>query len=341
MTPRSEVASLHGFADYPARAPSVRAQDAPGGTRKPPLFDISQASHVDEELAMSAANAVVSVGRKITLRGCLIVLATLLLAALAVAMGIVSWHGQFGFIFDIKHQRLAAALEALGPDCGAVIFAILGVALALLGRRAIAERILVCACAALSILMNLGSANLGSPRAIGAYIMPPVLFAITSDRLIAVIRRSALGTLKGDAERSPWQFAGVAVLYGLRLIVAPPSTITGLRRALLDATPLPDRPEPDAKALPPAEARRAITATASSPRPVRKPRRARGTKGNGTKTQRLIDLVTERHGALADFPLTDVSKVATATAAEIGMHPGSARTALKAAVVAAQNGGEQ
>src|SRR5579871_6123030 len=44
----------------------------------------------------------------------LIAVAALLLALLAAAMGVVSWHAQFAFVYAIKHQRAAAALEALG-----------------------------------------------------------------------------------------------------------------------------------------------------------------------------------------------------------------------------------
>jgi hypothetical protein len=281
-----------------------------------------------EELAMRHA---------VTLRGSLILLAALLLAALATAMGIVSWHGQYTFIEAIKHQHIAAALEALGPDTGAVIFAVLGVALALLGRRAVTERILVCACAALSILMNLGSANLGSPRAIGAYIMPPVLFAITSDRLIAVIRRSALGTLKGDSERSPWQFAGLAFLYALRLILAPPSTVTGLRRALLDATPLPSgTPDgtPAAAAIP-----AGIPAALPAARAPRTQRTQRSTRRSPTKTQRFMSAVRERHGELRAIPLENVSRIASELAPTVDFNPGQARKVLRAEVLRASGTG--
>ena len=255
--------------------------------------------------------------------------ASLLLLALAAAMGIVSWHAQYAFAFSIKHSSLAAALEALGLDAATTVFALLGIVLARLGRRAVIERVLVCVCAAGSCAMNLGGADLGSPRSVAVYVMPPVLFAVVSDRLIAVIRRSALGPAADrDSQRSAWTAAGTGFLYLLRLIMAPPSTLAGARRAVLNATPVPE--------LMPAER----PAIASSPRPVRSPRRVRGTS-QPTKTQRFLALVTERHGPLAAFPLTDVSKVGTALGPEVGLHPGSARTALRAAVLAAQNGDQQ
>jgi hypothetical protein len=37
-------------------------------------------------------------------------------------------------------------------------------------------------------------------------------------------------------------------------------------------------------------------------------------------------------------PVTDVSRICTALAPEIGLHPGAARTALRRAVLAEQNG---
>ncbi|MGO9500150.1 MAG: hypothetical protein ACLPUO_00865 [Streptosporangiaceae bacterium] len=48
--------------------------------------------------------------------------ACVLLAGLAVTMGVVSWHAQYAFVLAAKHERAASALEALGVDAGAVIF---------------------------------------------------------------------------------------------------------------------------------------------------------------------------------------------------------------------------
>lgn len=166
--------------------------------------------------------------------------ACLLLAGLAVAMGITSFHAQFTYIFATKRQWTPALLEALGLDAGAVIFSLLGIALARLGRRAAVERILVVICALGSCGMNVLNANLGSPRSVAVYAMPPVLFALTSDRLIAVVRRAALGrAADDDIERSAWYLAGRSFLHGLRFAVDRRGTAIGLRQAILDATPLP------------------------------------------------------------------------------------------------------
>jgi hypothetical protein len=260
----------------------------------------------------------------------LLISAGLLLAGLAIAMGIVSWHAQFAFIFAIKHQRLAAALEALGLDAATVVFSILGIAMARLGRRAVIERALVCICAAGSCAMNAAGADLGSPRSVAAFLMPPLLFAIVSDRLIAVIHRSALGRDDdNEVQRSAWTLGGRAALYVLRLAVAPPSTARGARQALLNATPLPEPVNAAAE-------RKAIDPP--KPRTTTRSRKRRGSRSGPSKTQRFLALVAERHGPLADFPVMDVSRIAAEIAPEVDLNVGSARRELKAAVLAAQAG---
>ena len=161
-------------------------------------------------------------------------IASLLLVALAVAQGYVSWRAQFAFIDAAKHAQLPSALEALGLDAGAVIFALLALAHARMGRPARIERTLNLACAFGSMTMNLLGADLASPRSVAVYVLPAVLYAACSDRLIATA-----GHLAGVEETSVWRFAGTGAKYGLRAMVALPSTVTGGRRALLAATPLP------------------------------------------------------------------------------------------------------
>src|SRR5215469_6365200 len=166
--------------------------------------------------------------------------ACVLLAGLAAAMGITSFHAQFAYIFATKRQWAPALLEALGLDAGAVIFSLLGIALARLGRRAAVERVLVVICALGSCGMNVLNANLGSPRSVAVYAMPPVLFALTSDRLIAVVRRAALGKAADEeSQRSAWYLAGRSLLDGFRFAVDRRGTAAGARQAILNATPLP------------------------------------------------------------------------------------------------------
>lgn len=272
---------------------------------------------------------------RITLGGVLLSSAGLLLLALAVAMGVVSWHAQYAFIYGIKHQELAAALEALGLDCGAVVFSILGIALARLGRRAVIERVLVCICAAGSCAMNAAGSDLGSPRSVAAFIMPPLLFAITSDRLIAVIRRSALGRADDDeAQRSAWRVAGTAFLYVLRFVLAPPSTAKGARLAVLNATPLPELPPASAPAQLPAGSPAALASTSHETRP-----RTAARHGGPTKAAQLLAIAAERHD-LATVPQAEVSSIASGIAAEIGLHPGTARRVLLGHVRALQDGAQ-
>jgi hypothetical protein len=183
--------------------------------------------------------------------------------------------------------------------------------------------------------------------------MPPVLFAAMSDRLVAVVRWAAMGTADGP-QRSAWRALGLALLYVLRFAVAAPSTVKGARRALLNATPLPalttGQPLPIGAAGGPSGGLCSrcgswFTSSAcpdcgsaageSGERPGWEPPRA------GTKTARFLALVAERYGPLAGLDLSKVSRVAGELAPEVGLHPGSARTALRAAVLAAQAGGAE
>jgi hypothetical protein len=66
-------------------------------------------------------------------------------------------------------------------------------------------------------------------------------------------------------------------------------------------------------------------------------RRGSGPRG-GTKTARFLALVTERHGPLAAIPLEAVAKTSAALAPEVNLNAGSARAALRRAVLAARNG---
>jgi hypothetical protein len=114
-----------------------------------------------------------------------------------------------------------------------------------MGRPARIERVLNLACAFGSMTMNLLGADLASPRSVAVYVLPAVLYAACSDRLIATA-----GHLAGVEETSVWRFAGTGAKYGLRAMVALPSTVTGGRRALLAATPLPAADDGPAVAAP-------------------------------------------------------------------------------------------
>jgi hypothetical protein len=59
----------------------------------------------------------------------------------------------------------------------------------------------------------------------------------------------------------------------------------------------------------------------------------------GSKTQRFLALVADRHGPLTQIPPGEVSPICTALAPQVGLNTGAARTALRAAVLAARDGG--
>ena len=249
---------------------------------------------------------------------------------LAVAAASVSIAAQYRFIAAARGNHVIAGIEACIPDIGALIFACLGIALALRGKRAIRARFLNAGAVGTSVFMNYAAAGHGW-RDLAVWVMPPVAYALASDTAIANVRSWAL-VKQGlpDDDSSPLAVLGRLALYALRLALAPPSTVRGARQALLNATPLLDAPRAKRKAI-----------TASGEPASRSRNTARESGRNGaTKTQRLIALVAERHGPLAQFPLTSVSKVATAVAEEIGLHPGSARRELRAAVLAAQGTSE-
>ncbi|HEX9355033.1 MAG TPA: hypothetical protein VF933_14605 [Streptosporangiaceae bacterium] len=68
--------------------------------------------------------------------------AMLALAVLAAAAAVVSWDAQYLLVGSVKHSMVIAALEAGIPDVGALIFAALGIAVALDGKHALRARTL-------------------------------------------------------------------------------------------------------------------------------------------------------------------------------------------------------
>lgn len=174
----------------------------------------------------------------------LLIVASVLLVVLAVGMGVVSFHAQYAYIFAEKGDHTAAWIEALGLDIGAVIFAVLGLALARLGRPAIVPRALNLACVAGSVTMNVFSAHLDEWSSIVVWAMPAVLYALTSDQLISVMRRQMIGKDEG----SPIKAARGLLLWTLRLIFGPVTTLKGFRSWVLTLPASPggahDHPEP-------------------------------------------------------------------------------------------------
>ena len=244
------------------------------------------------------------------------------LCVLAVAAAAVSFTAQYRMVEATRHLPVVAALEAAIPDAAALVFACLGIALAVHGRRALRARALNLASVGASVFMNAIAAAPGW-RNLAIWAMPPVAYALASDTLIAVVRTrhqhlAAAGA--GDAA-TPLAILGGLILWLLRLALAPASTLAGFRAWVLEQCPVapgrratpppaPDRPGPDEETV---------------------PRKA-------TKTARFLSLVAERNGPLASIPLDRIAAISAALAPAADLNEGAARAALRKAVLAARNG---
>src|SRR5262249_3644114 len=109
------------------------------------------------------------------------------LCALAAAAAAVSFTAQYRMVYADRRLAVVAGLEAAIPDAAALIFACLGIALALHGRRALRARALNVASVGASVFMNVIAATPGW-RSLAVWAMPPVAYALASDTLIGVVR---------------------------------------------------------------------------------------------------------------------------------------------------------
>lgn len=263
--------------------------------------------------------------------------AMIALAVLAAAAAAVSWDAQYVLVKAVKHTPAIAALEAGIPDVGALIFAALGIALALHGKRAIRARVLNVACVGISLAMN-ALASAPGWRDLAIWIMPSAVYALASDTLIGVIRAWAIARAQArhetlaDDEPTPMAIIGGLLLWLLRLAMAPLSTITGFRRWAVEECPI----APGRKALRPA-----TTTGHSGERRARGDRRSPARRAiRPGKQARMITLAGQRHD-LAALPLNRVSGIANQIGAEVDLAPGTARRVLLAHVRALQNGHAQ
>lgn len=215
------------------------------------------------------------------------------LIVLAGAAAAVSFTAQYTMVFAARRLPVIAGLEAAIPDAAALVFASLGIALALQGRRAIRARILNVAAVGTSVFMNTLAAAPGW-RSLAIWAMPPVACALASDTLIGVVRALTLERHKSlvaalaDEEVTPLAVVGGLVLWLLCLTLASASTLRGLRAWVLQECPVApgrrvSRPAPAAPVSP---ARHARAAPALA-------RTARGARP-GTKTARFLALAEER-----------------------------------------------
>jgi hypothetical protein len=264
--------------------------------------------------------------------------AMIALAVLAAAAAAVSWEAQYILVKAVKHAKIIAALEAGIPDVGALIFAALGIALALHGKRAIRARTLNVACVGISLAMN-ALASAPGWRDLAVWIMPSAVYALASDTLIGVIRAWAIARahrhsqVLADNEATPMAIIGGLLLWLLRLALAPPSTIAGFRRWAVEECPIapgrkgprPAPPTPDhAPERQPGGDRRSPARRAIRP----------------GKQARMLAIAGQRHD-LATLPLNRVSGIANQIGAEVSLSPGTARRVLLAHVRALQNGHTQ
>jgi len=245
------------------------------------------------------------------------------LCVLAAAAAAVSFTAQYRMVNATRHLPAIAALEAAIPDAAALVFACLGIALALHGRRALRARALNLAAVGTSVFMNALAAAPGW-RNLAIWAMPPIAYALASDTLIGVVRAWTLArqhhlttALAADAV-TPLAIMGGLVLWLLRLALAPASTVSGFRAWVLEESPV-------------APGRRAPRPGLAAATPQTVPRKA-------TKTARFLSLVAERNGPLASISIDRVAQISAALAPHADLNTGAARTALRRAILAAQNG---
>jgi hypothetical protein len=252
------------------------------------------------------------------------------LAVLAGASATVSFSAQYQMVETARGLPVIAALEAAIPDAAALIFASLGIAVALHGRRAVRSRLLNLAAVGTSVAMNVLAAAPGW-RGLAIWAMPPVAYALASDTLISVIRATVLARhqavreVAGDGSR-PLAPAGRVLLWFARLCLAPVSTLRALRNSVLNRAAAPG-PSP-VTAIPLSAPPEPAPESPNELPPVRP----------GTKTARFLALVAGQRGPLASIPLASVARICTELAPEVDLNTGAARTALRKAVLAAQNG---
>jgi hypothetical protein len=258
------------------------------------------------------------------------------LCALAAAAAAVSFTAQYRMVYADRRLAVVAGLEAVIPDAAALVFACLGVALALHGRRALRARALNVASVGASVFMNVIAAAPGW-RSLAVWAMPPVAYALASDALIGVVRswviarHKRLNVTLAAEEVTPLAVVGGLVLWLLRLSLAPVSTLAGFRAWVLEECPVAPGRRTDCPAP--------VAAAAASPRAISRPRRGRGPRRD-TKSARFLALVTERQGSLSAIPLDQVAKISSAYAPQVDLNTGAARTVLRRAVLAthAHNG---
>ena len=242
--PRNDFRAASGLKHWPS---ALTGMDPAGFADPPPGPGLLEAARAGGAAMITSARRMTGAGR--APGTALVASAAILLGLLAAGLFIVSLAAQYRYVLGVKHQSVPSAIEAVGLDAGMIVFSLLALGLAMAGQSARIERALIVVCAVASAGQNYAAADVASPRSVAAYLTPPLFLALVVDRVIAVVRRHVLG----DAERSVWaavgrslaaaaRLLGLVLLYLLRLVLAPPSTAAGLRRLVLNATPVPAAP---------------------------------------------------------------------------------------------------
>lgn len=261
------------------------------------------------------------------------------LLVLAVGMGYVSYKAQRAYVDQHKASELAATIEALGLDAGAVIFAALAFAAALAGRAAVRARVGNLACVGGSLAMNLMSAQLGHLGSMAVWAMPALLYAFASDTLIGEVRLRALEARQQQDTGSAFVSLGRALvgllLFVLRLAFDTRGTVGGFRTWVLLSAPV----APGQTGAPPAElapvddnAGPALTAGDSAGDENRELRTVSAVRPARTTTKRALLLAAYARLCDRADPRTGrrehVAELARELAPEVGVNEGTARRYL-------------
>ena len=256
---------------------------------------------------------------------------------LAAGAAAVSYQAQLQLVQHTKHTQLAY-VQAAVPDLGALVFALMGVSLALQGKRAVRARALNAVCVGLSVGMNALAAKPGW-HDLSIWVMAPSVYAVASDSLIWIIRLTTVSRNRGRTEdegASLLEMAGAVLLWVLRLIVAPPSTVKAFV-AWVKTTP----------AAPPKRTVQKSWAIDEPPHvdvipPPVKPVKVIPPAGNGrrhSKTSQFLSQVVDAHGDLAQIELSRVAGIVSEIAPGIPLDRGAASAALSKAIKASKQNG--
>ena len=243
------------------------------------------------------------------------------LCVLAAAAAAVSFTAQYRMAEAARHLPAIAALEAAIPDAAALVFACLGIALALHGRRALRARALNLASVAASVFMNAIAAEPGW-RNLAIWALPPVAYALASDTLIGVVRAWALARPPAPGRR-PGRRRGHPAGHPRR------------------PDPVAAAPGPGPRLHPGRVPRLGARANARSP-PAAAPRRSGSPphriRGRRPRPPGSWIWSPNGMGLSPPIPLHRVAGISADLAPQLDLNTGAARTALRKAVLAARNG---